>query len=112
MSSVFVCVSSTLVFINFGVVSDQDLAKLVQNGGVDALIWLCRSQQDGELHFYATSALAILSEKGTLICHVFFSSFMLSYAIGRTDTSSHYYQMCPEATDPTDGSIPQQAYDC
>jgi hypothetical protein len=42
----------------------------------------------------------------------FFSSFMLSYAIGRTDTSRHYYQMCPEATDPTDGSVPQQAYDC
>ncbi|GAB5593864.1 hypothetical protein Unana1_08764 [Umbelopsis nana] len=45
---------------------DQDLAKLVQNGGIDALIWLCRSQQDGELHFYATSALAILSEKESI----------------------------------------------
>jgi hypothetical protein len=49
------------------VFSDQDLAKLVQNGGVDALIWLCRSQRDSELHFFATSALAILSEKGVLI---------------------------------------------
>ncbi|KAH8555144.1 armadillo-type protein [Umbelopsis sp. PMI_123] len=47
--------------------NDQDLAKLVQNGGVDALIWLCRSPQwDSELHFYATSALGILSEKESI----------------------------------------------
>ncbi|CAO3681951.1 unnamed protein product [Umbelopsis ramanniana] len=46
--------------------NDQDLAKLVQNGGVDALIWLCRSQRDSELHFFATSALAILSEKESI----------------------------------------------
>ncbi|KAM3588960.1 hypothetical protein VKS41_001390 [Umbelopsis sp. WA50703] len=46
--------------------NDQDLVKLVQNGGIDALIWLCRSQRNGELHFYATSALAILSEKESI----------------------------------------------
>ncbi|KAG2176378.1 hypothetical protein INT43_005612 [Umbelopsis isabellina] len=45
---------------------DHDLVKLVQNGGIDALIWLCRSQRNGQLHFYATSALAILSEKESI----------------------------------------------
>lgn len=43
-----------------------DLHSLVAYGGVDALVWLCRSSSSTQLHHLVTTILAILAEKGML----------------------------------------------
>lgn len=52
---------------------DKDIHNLVAYGGIDALIWLCRSSDNPQLHHLSTTILALLSEKGTLT-HGTFSS--------------------------------------
>ena len=37
---------------------EQEISTLVDQGGLDALIYLCQPQQLPELHFEATTALA------------------------------------------------------
>lgn len=37
---------------------------MVAYGGVDALIWLCRSSKSMKLHHLTTTILAMLAEKG------------------------------------------------
>ncbi|ORY90347.1 armadillo-type protein [Syncephalastrum racemosum] len=42
---------------------DKDIHNLVAYGGIDALIWLCRSSDNPQLHHLSTTILALLSEK-------------------------------------------------
>lgn len=43
---------------------EKDLHNMVAYGGVDALIWLCRSSKSIKLHHLTTTILALLAEKG------------------------------------------------
>lgn len=43
---------------------EKDLHNMVAYGGVDALIWLCRSSKSIKLHHLTTTILAMLAEKG------------------------------------------------
>jgi len=44
---------------------EKHLHNMVAYGGVDALIWLCRSSKSIKLHHLTTTILAMLAEKGT-----------------------------------------------
>ncbi|KAI8882055.1 hypothetical protein K501DRAFT_334324 [Backusella circina FSU 941] len=46
--------------------NEKDLHNMVAYGGVDALIWLCRSSKNIQLHHLATTILAMLTEKESI----------------------------------------------
>ena len=43
---------------------DKDLHNMVAYGGIDALVWVCRTSKNLTLHNPTTTVLAILAEKG------------------------------------------------
>ncbi|OAD75000.1 hypothetical protein PHYBLDRAFT_78888 [Phycomyces blakesleeanus NRRL 1555(-)] len=45
---------------------ENDLHNIVAHGGIDALIWLCKSTSSRELHHLTTTILAILAEKESI----------------------------------------------
>jgi hypothetical protein len=49
------------------IILEKDLHNMVAYGGVDALIWLCRSSRNIQLHHLSTTILAMLTEKGKYI---------------------------------------------
>ncbi|CEP16396.1 hypothetical protein [Parasitella parasitica] len=46
--------------------NEKDLHNMVAYGGVDALIWLCRSSKSIQLHHLTTTILAMLAEKESI----------------------------------------------
>ncbi|CAO3594291.1 unnamed protein product [Absidia cylindrospora] len=45
---------------------DKDLHNMVAHGGIDALIWLCRTSTNTEIHHLVTTNLAMLAEKESI----------------------------------------------
>jgi hypothetical protein len=63
---------------------------MVAYGGVDALIWLCRSSKSIKLHHLTTTILAMLAEKGELFKSISFVSDTLPFKSNRIYSPSDY----------------------
>lgn len=62
-------IKGIICFTHIFLFLEKDLHNMVAYGGVDALIWLCRSSKSIKLHHLTTTILAMLAEKGKNDCN-------------------------------------------
>jgi hypothetical protein len=65
---------------------------MVAYGGVDALIWLCRSSKSIKVHHLTTTILAMLAEKGKKLDTRVKVILWLKY-FKRIHSTCHYHEM-------------------